>query len=145
MYRKYYCGTKDQQFRQKAVRGHGSSCAPPIEQRVAVRVNLESLSLLLAGLALTVNLVILIVIGRVLLDTGRTRKAGDERLEILREQQERLRYMNTERSVLKEELERLRQVIDERENGRQLALPAPDELGEQHKYPWWRRMLRSRL
>ena len=104
-------------------------------------MNLELLTVVLAGGSLAVSLAVLFVCWRVLGNTHRSRRVGDERLEILREQQERLRVMYQERNILKEELGRLRSLMDEGESMREL--PAPAE-GEQHVQqeirPWWRRM-----
>ena len=104
-------------------------------------MNLELLTVVLAGGSLAVSLAVLFVCWRVLGNTHKSRRAGDERLEILREQQERLRVMYQERNMLKEELERLRSLMEEEEPLREL--PAPAE-GEQHVQqeirPWWRRM-----
>jgi flagellar biosynthesis/type III secretory pathway M-ring protein FliF/YscJ len=69
-------------------------------------VNLELLAALLAGGSLIVSLAVLVLVWRVLRNARRSRAASDERLEILREQQERLKIMGQERSMLKEELQR---------------------------------------
>ncbi len=104
-------------------------------------MNLEFLTVVLSGGSLAVSLAVLFVCWRVLGNTHRSRRAGDERLEILREQQERLRVMYQERNMLKEELDRLRSLMDGGEPQREL--PAPPE-GEQQVQqatrPWWRRM-----
>ena len=110
-------------------------------------MNLELLAALLAGCSLAVSLVVLLLCWRVLRNARRTREAGDERLQILREQQERLKMMHQERSMLKDELERLRRVLDE-ETERQLELPAPikpeqpeptsAEPEQPERRPWWR-------
>jgi hypothetical protein len=106
-----------------------------------VEMNHELLTAVLSGGSLAVSLAVLVVCWRVLGNTNRSRRAGDERLEILREQQERLKVMYQERNILKEELERLRLFMEEGESLR--ALPAPAD-GEQHVQretrPWWRRM-----
>jgi uncharacterized protein (UPF0216 family) len=98
------------------------------------------LAALLAGGSLAVSLAVLLLVWRVLRNARRAREAGDERLEILREQQERLRVMNQERSMLKEELERLRLVLDEEEHERQLELPVPAEPEQPEQRSWWRRL-----
>jgi len=105
-----------------------------------VYVNLELLVALLAGGSLTVSLAVLLLVWRVLRNVRRSKAAGDERLEILREQQERLKVMNQERSMMKEELERLRSVLDEEQYERQLELPAPAEPERLERRPWWRRL-----
>jgi Tfp pilus assembly protein PilN len=90
------------------------------------RMNLELLSALLAGGSLIVSITVLFVGWRILRRTRRTEQAGDERLEILREQQERLKVMYEERSILQEELERLHSAINEGKR-RPLELPTPAE------------------
>ncbi len=104
-------------------------------------MNLELLSVVLSGVSLAVSFAVLIVCWRVLGNSHRSRRAGDERLEILREQQERLKVMYQERNMLKEELEGLRSLMSGEVPLREL--PAPAE-GEQHVQqetrPWWRRM-----
>jgi flagellar biosynthesis/type III secretory pathway M-ring protein FliF/YscJ len=106
-------------------------------------VNLELLAALLAGGSLIVSLAVLVLVWRVLRNARRSRAASDERLEILREQQERLKIMGQERSMLKEELERLRSVLEEVEEERQLELTAPAEAQEATERPeqrsWWQR------
>jgi uncharacterized protein (DUF3084 family) len=107
-----------------------------------VQVNLELLAALLAGGSLIVSLAVLVLVWRVLRNARRSRAAGDERLEILREQQERLKVMGQERSMLKDELERLRSVLEQVEEERQLELTAPAEAQEPSEQaqarPWWR-------
>jgi cell shape-determining protein MreC len=103
-------------------------------------VKLDLLAALLAGGSLIVSLAVLVLVWLVLRSAVRSREAGDERLEILREQQERLKVMGQERSMLKEELERLRSVLDEAEEERQLELPAPAEPEQPEQRSWWRRL-----
>ena len=88
-------------------------------------MNLQLLAVLLAGASLAVSVAVLFVGWRVLRSTRRSERAGDERLEILREQQERLKLMYQERNMLREELERLRSAGEEAERMREL--PAPSE------------------
>ena len=104
-------------------------------------MNFELLTVVLSGGSLAVSLAVLMVCWRVLGNAYRSRRAGDEHLEILREQQERLKVMHQERSMLKEELERLRSFMDEGESLRELPAPAEGEQHVQQKTrPWWRRM-----
>ncbi len=63
-------------------------------------------ALCLAGLSLILSTAILIIVWRLLRSTRRSERAGKERLEILREQQERLAFMREERQLLLEELQR---------------------------------------
>ncbi len=104
-------------------------------------MDLELLTVVLSGGSLSVSLAVLVVCWRVLGNTYRSRRAGDERLEILREQQERLKEMYQERNILKEELARLRSFTDEGEALRELLAPADGEQYVQPETrPWWRRM-----
>lgn len=101
-------------------------------------MSLEFLSVLLAGGSLAVSLAVLIVVWSVMRDSRRSRAAGDERLEILREQQARLKVMYQERDLLREELRRLRSVMDEETRVLELPAPTGPESPERH-LPWWRR------
>ena len=101
-------------------------------------MNLELLAALLAGGSLAVSSAVLFVAWRLLRSTRRSEEAGNERLEILREQQERLKVMYQERSMLQEELKRLRSAMDEEE--RLLELPAPSGRPRSTERPWWRRV-----
>jgi hypothetical protein len=108
---------------------------------VEVEMNLELLTVALSGSSLAVSLAVLFVCWRVLGNTHRSRRAGDERLEILREQQERLRVMYQERNILREELERLHSLMDGGESPRELPAPSDGEQRVQQEIrPWWRRM-----
>ena len=79
----------------------------------------------LAAGSLVVSLTTLYVVLVALRSTRRVERAGGERLEILREQQERLRFLHEERRMLEEELEWRRSMMDTEE--RQLELNAPSE------------------
>ena len=59
----------------------------------------------LAGGSLVVSGAILVVVWLLLRSTRRVEQGGEERLEMLREQQERLAFMREERRMLNEELE----------------------------------------
>src|SRR3712207_1492482 len=94
----------------------------------------------LAGSSLIVSVAILWIVSGILRSTQRAALAGDERLEILREQQERLQYLRDERRGLEEELEWRRSVMDREES--LLALPEPSESNgssrtEQRKFRSW--------
>ncbi len=78
---------------------------------------------ILAEVLLLTSIATLIVAWRILRAVRRSERAGDERLEILREQQQRLAFLNEERRQLLQELERQRQEVDEQR--RRLALPQP--------------------
>jgi septal ring factor EnvC (AmiA/AmiB activator) len=70
---------------------------------------LEWVSVFLVGVGLGLSVAILVVLWRVWGTTHRTELDGRERLEMLREQQERLAHLREERRVLLDELERLRE------------------------------------
>ena len=76
----------------------------------------------LAGGSLILSAATLYVVMGVRRSTRRAERAGDERLEILREQQERLAFLREERRVLDEELEWRRSIMDGEESP--LALEA---------------------
>ena len=63
-------------------------------------------ALCLAGGSLVLSTVTLLIAWRVLQSAHRSERAGEERLEILRDQQERLEFMREERRLALEELER---------------------------------------
>ena len=63
-------------------------------------------ALCLAGGSLVLSTATLLIAWQVLLSAYRSELAGEERLEILREQQERLEFMREERLLLLEELQR---------------------------------------
>jgi septal ring factor EnvC (AmiA/AmiB activator) len=72
-------------------------------------VIVEWVSVFLVGLCLGLSVAILVVLWRVRGSTGRVEQDGRERLEILREQQQRLGHLREEREILLGELERLRE------------------------------------
>jgi hypothetical protein len=99
----------------------------------------------LAGGSLITSVAILYVMLKVLRNTRRAERAGDERLEILREQQQRLGFLREERRMLEEELQWRRSMMDGEE--RLLELNASSESNghsgiEQSKMrSWLRRMI----
>ena len=102
----------------------------------------------LAGGSLFVSVAILVVVWLVLRSTRRAEQAGEERLEMLREQRERLLFLREERRMLEEELEWRRSMMDREQ--RLLELEAPLEFAKTlrtngHPKPeqtesrsWWR-------
>ncbi len=74
-----------------------------------LRLSLEWVSVFLVGVGLGLSVAILLMLWRVWGNTHRAELDGRERLEILREQQERLANLREERRVLLDELERLRE------------------------------------
>jgi hypothetical protein len=92
-------------------------------------VSMELIAIGLAAGALLIASATLFVGFRVLRSAHRAEQAGNERLEILREQQERLRVMYQERRMLEEELDRLRSAMAEEEERRR-ELPAPAKPGQ---------------
>jgi hypothetical protein len=99
----------------------------------------------LAGGSLIVSVAILRIVLVVLRHTQRVELAGEERLAILREQQERLQFMREERSMLEKELEWRRSIMDG--EPRLLELDAPLEAnGHSESEPpkllsLWRRII----
>jgi hypothetical protein len=101
----------------------------------------------LAGGTLIVGVTILGVVLAVLRSTRRAKRAGDERLEILREQQQRLGVLREERRMLEEELRWRRSMMDGEERLPELMAP-PDSNGhsrfEQSKLRSWLRHILER-
>jgi hypothetical protein len=103
----------------------------------------------LAGGSLVVSVTTLYVVLGVRRSTRRAERAGDERLEILREQQERLGLLREERRMLEEELGWRRKMMDG--EGRVLELDAaPSEpnghpVSEQTKPLSWLRRITGRM
>lgn len=107
--------------------------------------------LLVGSLSVLMGMVTLVVALRILRSALRSERRGNERLEILREQQARLEFLREERMLL---LEQLRQEHNRRteveraweeslaqENGR-VPLPAVrGALEAAPRLPWWRRLL----
>jgi hypothetical protein len=104
-----------------------------------------SIAIGLAGSCLLISVMTLYVVLKVQRSTHRAEQAGNERLEILREQQDRLRFLREERRMLEEELEWRRSMMDT--EGHLLELNAPSQSNghletEQLRWPsWWRRMV----
>ena len=112
-------------------------------------------TLLLGGalsLQVLIGLATLAISARSLRSARRAERGGDERLEILREQQERLKLMYQERHMLEEELEkeRNRRVELERatlespleENGHKQLPAVLGALEPPRRHTsWWRRWL----
>ena len=107
-------------------------------EEVVRDVSIELIAVGLAAGALVVASATLFVGFRVLRSAHRAERSGNERLEILHEQQERLKLMYQERRMLEKELERFRSALDEEERPRELPAPADPEQPERR--PWWRRM-----
>ena len=101
----------------------------------------------LAGGSLIVSVTILSVVLAVLRSTRRAERAGDERLEILREQQRRLGLLREERRMLEEELRWRRSMMDGEQRLPELIAP-PDSNGhsrsEQPKLRSWLRHILDR-
>ena len=101
----------------------------------------------LAGGSLLTSTTILYFVLKVLRSTHRAEWAGDERLEILREQQQRLGFLREERRMLEEELRWRRSMMDGEERLPELMAP-PDSNGhrgiEQSKLRSWLRHILER-
>jgi hypothetical protein len=105
------------------------------------------IALALAGGSLFVSVTILSVVLAVLRTTRRAKRAGDERLEILREQQQRLQFLREERRTLEEELRWRRSMMEGEQRLPELMAP-PDSNGhsrfEQPKLRSWLRHILDR-
>jgi hypothetical protein len=105
------------------------------------------------GLLVVIGVATLATAARTLRSARRAERGGDERLEILREQQERLKVMYQERHMLQEELKRERARRAELERATLESLPQGDgqqrlpavraALGVPPRRPLWRRWLGS--
>jgi hypothetical protein len=105
------------------------------------------------GLLVVIGVATLVIAAHTLRSARRAERGGDERLEILREQQERLKVIYQERHMLEEELKKERDRIAELERAARESLPQGDghqqlpavratlELPRRHS--WWRRWIRS--
>ncbi len=107
------------------------------------------------GLVVVIGVATLATAVRTLRSARRAERGGNERLEILREQQERLKVMYKERRMLEEELkrERDRRAQLERALERATLESLPQEDGQQQlpavraalpappRHPWWRHWL----
>lgn len=109
----------------------------------------------IGSLLLSVATLILVVLA--LQSSRRSEEIGEDRLELLRDQQNRLELMREERKMLSKELERERQMrlevqqelerleISQQEEKHDLlpALPSASVVnGLASPRPWWRRILR---
>jgi biopolymer transport protein ExbB/TolQ len=103
------------------------------------------------GLLVVIGVATLAIAARTLRSARRAERGGDERLEILREQQERLKVMYQERQMLQEELTRERARRAELERATLESLPQGDgqrqlpavraALEPSPRHSWWRRWL----
>jgi uncharacterized protein YlxW (UPF0749 family) len=108
------------------------------------------------GLLVVIGAVTLVTAARTLRSARRAERRGDERLEILREQQERLKLMYQERRMLEEELKSERDHRAELERALERATleSLPQGNGQLQQLPaaraaleappsdsWWRRWL----
>ncbi len=104
------------------------------------------------GLLVVIGVATLATAARTLGSARKAERGGEERLEILREQQERLKVMFQERRMLEEELtrERARRAELERAleqeslplgNGQQQLPAVRMALEEPTRNPWWHRWL----
>lgn len=101
----------------------------------------------LAGSSLIVSLTTLYLMLGVRQSTGRAERAGDERLEILREQQQRLEFLREERRMLEEELEWRRSMMVDEDDPLELNAPSDSNGHYESEQPkprsWWRRIFRG--
>jgi pyruvate/2-oxoglutarate dehydrogenase complex dihydrolipoamide acyltransferase (E2) component len=83
-------------------------------EEVIRQMSIVWVALCLAGGALVLSTATLLIAFRVWQSAKRSERAGGERLEILREQQQRLEFLREERHLLVEELQRQRSRLEER-------------------------------
>jgi hypothetical protein len=96
----------------------------------------------LAGGALVVSFTVLVLVWLNLRSTRRVEQVGEERLEMLREQQVRLQYKREERRMLEDELEWRRSMMSG--ESRPLELEAPSESNGHHESEQSQRPFRLR-
>jgi hypothetical protein len=89
----------------------------------------------LAGGSLILSAATLYVVLGVRRSTRRAERVGNERLEILREQQERLAFLHEERRMLDEELKWRRSIMDGEESLRALEASSGSNDNQVHKQP----------
>jgi hypothetical protein len=89
----------------------------------------------LAGGSLILSAATLYVVLGVRRSTRRAEQVGNERLEILREQQERLEYLHEERRMLDEELKWRRSIMDGEESLRALVAASGSNDYPVHEQP----------
>ena len=103
----------------------------------------------LAGGSLAVSVTTLYVVLGVRRSTRSVERSGDERLEILREQQERLGFLREERRMLEEELGWRRKMMDGEGRLLELAAATPEPNGHpvsgQTKPLSWLRRVTGRM
>jgi hypothetical protein len=103
----------------------------------------------LAGGSLAVSVATLYVVLGVRRSTRVAERSGEERLEILREQQQRLGFLREERRMLEEELGWRRSMMDGEERLLELEAAPPESNGhpvsEQTKPLSWLRHLIGRM
>ena len=99
----------------------------------------------LAGGSLLTSTTILYFVLKVLSSTHRAERAGEERLEILREQQQRLQFLHDERRMLEQELQWRRSMMDGEERLPELIAPPESNGHSKFEQPklrlWWRRIM----
>ena len=111
---------------------------------------MSTVMLLVGSIGVLVGMLALVVALRILRSALRSERRGNERLEILREQQARLELLREERMLLLEQLRREHAQRTEverawreslaQENGR-VPLPAVrGALEAAPRLPWWRRL-----
>ena len=108
-------------------------------------IGLEWLFVSLAVASLLASVAALVVAWRILQSVHRSEISGEERMEILREQQQRLEFMHEERRLLLEEIERQHSEMNGgQRNGAQRPLELSARSEEQRESqglrPWWRRI-----
>ena len=93
--------------------------------------------------SLAASVATLVVALRVLRSAHRSEISSEERLEILREQQQRLEFMREERRLLLEEIERQRSEMNGAQRPLELLAGSEERAKPQEPRPWWRRIFRT--
>jgi hypothetical protein len=113
---------------------------------LAAIIGFEWIFVCLAVGSLLASVITLVVALRIVQSAHRSENSGEERLQILREQQQRLEFMREERRLLLEEIERQRSERNgAQRNGAQrppleLSAPSSERAQPQGLRLWWRRI-----
>jgi hypothetical protein len=104
-------------------------------------IGFEWVSVCLAVGSLAASVTTLVVALRILQSAHRSENSSEERLEILREQQQRLEFMHEERRLFLEEIERQRLEMNGAQRPLELSAHSEEQGESQEMRAWWRRIL----
>jgi hypothetical protein len=108
---------------------------------LAAIIGFEWIFVCLAVGSLLASVITLVVALRILQSAHRSENSGEERLQILREQQQRLEFMREERRLLLEEIERQRSEMNGAQRPLELSAHSEEQGESQEMRAWWRRIL----